>query len=98
MLHLFQKFAKTKSAIPDKTTKFVTEDGNQSLEKFKEWAKVYHRDGSWLLSVRVLNTISVFIYQGTVFYAQQALFETLVICKEGEDNSSFCNLAEIRGT
>jgi len=31
--------------------------------------RVSHRDGSWKIFGRLCNTMSVFFYQGTVFYA-----------------------------
>ena len=42
--------------------------------------KLYHRDGSKKLFARVLATFAVFIYQGTVFYAQMVLADELLDC------------------
>ena len=53
-------------------------DDKSAFENLKIRAKpaqkALHRDGSWKLSARVAKTFSVFVYQGTVFYAQKALF------------------------
>ena len=54
-----------------------------------------HRDGSWRVLSRILYTIAVFLYQGTVFLAQKVLFEQLVLCPA---DGSQCSIGIIRGT
>ena len=45
--------------------------------------KMTHRDGSCKLLARILSTISVFVYQGAVFFAQMTLADALVDCSGG---------------
>mmetsp|Transcript_9656 Transcript_9656/g.11887 ORF Transcript_9656/g.11887 Transcript_9656/m.11887 type:complete len:268 (-) Transcript_9656:1415-2218(-) len=40
-----------------------------------------HRDSIWKISARVFDTISVFFYQGAVFYVQLNVYENQSICK-----------------
>lgn len=42
--------------------------------------KLYHRDGNKKLFARILQTCAVFIYQGTIFYAQMVLTDELIDC------------------
>jgi hypothetical protein len=45
--------------------------------------KITHRDGSCKLFARILSTISVFVYQGAVFYAQLTLANAFFDCSAG---------------
>ena len=47
--------------------------------------KVVHRDSSWKLCSRNCSTISVFLYQGSVFYAQCVLANEMYICAPPAD-------------
>jgi len=42
-----------------------------------------HRDGVWRLFGRLTDTISVFTYQGFVFYVQLEVYRNQSICEEG---------------
>ena len=46
----------------------------------RDMLKIQHRDGDWKLFSRICATISVFAYQGTVFYAQLVLGHSLIDC------------------
>ena len=49
-----------------------------------------HRDATWKSTNRVLKTLRVFAYQGTVFYAQMVLSDELFVCN-GDDRND-CTL------
>ena len=55
--------------------------------------RIANRDGSWKLFSRICNTLSVFIYQGTVFYAQLVLADAVFSC---DDNGS-CVVMPLQG-
>ena len=42
--------------------------------------KLYHRDGHKKLFARILQTVAVFTYQGTIFYAMMILTDELIDC------------------
>ena len=42
--------------------------------------KLYHRDGGKKLFARILQTIAVFTYQGTIFFAMMTLTDELIDC------------------
>ena len=42
--------------------------------------KIHHRDGGYKLFSRICATISVFVYQGAVFYAQMVLADEIMDC------------------
>ena len=65
------------------------------LQVFKEKAQMEHRDGSWRIFSRILYTLAVFLYQGTVFLAQKVLFEQLVICPA---YGGSCTIGQIKGS
>ena len=77
-LAAIEAYANSPSDIPDMEKKDEEELDAEAteLEKYK----IYHRDGSWKLFSRVCGTISVFVYQGAVFYAQKVLADELVEC------------------
>ena len=54
----------------------IDEEDEDGLAKYR----VIHRDGGYKLLSRIFGCISVFVYQGTVFYAQMVLAEELVDC------------------
>lgn len=56
---------------------------------------IQHRDGQWKIFSRILATISVFAYQGTVFYAQLVLGNSLVSCPPSGKN---CTLVPLTGS
>ena len=70
-------------------------DKKDPLQAFKEKAQVEHRDGGWRVFSRILFTIAVFLYQGTVFLAQKVLFEELVLCPA---DGGQCRFGIIRGS
>ena len=63
-LALFSIYSTKDSAIPESDlNEFSTHD-----EKVIESMRVRHRDSVWKLFGRVCDTISVFCYQGAIFY------------------------------
>jgi len=73
-LSLIEAYCNRPSAVPEKKTESETQE-----ELEIEQLKIYHRDGSWKLFARICSTISVFAYQGTVFYAQLCLASHLLV-------------------
>lgn len=57
----------------------IKEAQNDEDDKKLALFKVINRDGTLKLTSRILSSISVFIYQGTVFYAQMVLISTLMV-------------------
>ena len=60
----------------------LEDDDNEAqvVEDSFGFLKVVHRDGSWKLFARVCATLSVFAYQGSVFFAQLVLANELMSC------------------
>ena len=55
--------------------------------------KIANRDGSWKLFSRICNTLSVFIYQGTVFFAQMTLADQIFNC----ESDGSCTIESVKG-
>jgi len=64
-LALIEGYLNLPSNIDKKEKKESSEDDDKDMEKLK----LYHRDGSFKLFARVCATISVFLYQGAIFFA-----------------------------
>jgi|Transcript_6940 hypothetical protein len=75
-LAIIQSFVNRPSTVPE-----VVELGPEAIEDERELekSKVIHRDGSFKLFSRMLATLSVFVYQGAVFFAQMVLAKDLFI-------------------
>ena len=58
-------YANQHSEIPDRDRDAEA----QNLDPEVERHRIYHRDGTWKIFARICATISVFCYQGVVFYA-----------------------------
>ena len=89
MLAIFEAIANQPSDIP--ISKKDEENNEEELEREKQ--VIANRDGSWRLFSRICNTLSVFIYQGTVFYAQMVLADALIDCSAG----GACKILPITG-
>ena len=66
----------------------IDEEDDDGLAKHR----IMHRDGSYKLLSRIFACIAVFVYQGTVFYAQMVLADTLVDC-----TASTCTMRKFEG-
>ena len=86
---IIEGIANRPSEIPDAKDS----DAESKLQDSHASLKVLHRDGSWKLFSRILSTLSVFIYQGTVFYAQMVLATEMINC----DSTGACHYVPIRG-
>jgi hypothetical protein len=75
---MIQGFANIDSEIPEEKDS----DAEEKLLERQTTLKVLHRDSSWKLASRIMSTLSVFIYQGTVFYAQKVLADEIFECHE----------------
>ena len=65
------------------------EDEAGKVEKPKnEINKILHRDSRWRTFSRFLDTVSVFLYQGSVFFAQWTLATSEQCVKIGDDVNS----------
>lgn len=62
------------SKIPERSEDEETKEEDEIAR-----LKIQHRDGTWKLFARILATLSVFGYQGTVFYAQLVLGHDLLL-------------------
>ena len=85
------------SAMLEKPSKIPAPDADTEKgadeDEDRTRLKIYHRDGSKKLFSRILSTISVFIYQGSVFYAQMVLANQLIDC----DTSGSCVIKDLKG-
>ena len=61
-------FCQKNSPVPS-----IEEQEGPGLDREGKMVRIIHRDGSKKLFARILSIISVFLYQGTVFYAQMVL-------------------------
>ena len=50
--------------------------------------EIEHRDSVWKLFGRVCDTISVFCYQGAIFYVQMSVFKEQFSCDSSGTNCS----------
>jgi hypothetical protein len=88
--------------IPDSEDKADKQQIKAHAEKVLEAEMAYerdmlliqHRDGQWKIFSRICATISVFAYQGTVFYAQLVLGHALINCPE---NGNRCTMEPLTG-
>ena len=72
------------------------DDEDSVAEEVNMLLRVVHRDGTKKLFARVLATVSVFGYQGIVFYAQLALANGLIDCS-GKTTIGTCTFSHIQG-
>ena len=96
-LAIIEAFANNPSDIPS-LEESADKEKNEEDEELTKY-KIYHRDGSWKLLSRILATISVFVYQGAVFYAQKVLADEIVTCgyEDGSADEYFCKYEPLRG-
>jgi len=74
MLALIEAWANTPSSIPEKSRDEETKEEDEIAR-----LKIMHRDSQFRLFARILATISVFGYQGIVFYTQFVLSHALLV-------------------
>lgn len=91
MLAIFEEIASRPSNIPDIKSNDI--EKKDEAEEEKQALRIANRDGSWKLFSRICNTLSVFIYQGTVFYAQMTLADAIFNCS----NDGSCIIEPFRG-
>ena len=91
MLAIFEAIASRPSPIPE--TKSADIENKDEAQVARDSQKIANRDGSWKLFSRICNTLSVFIYQGTVFFAQMTLAENIFNCA----NDGSCTIEPIMG-
>ena len=79
VLSILEKILTRPSAIPPKKEEELeaplTPEDKEMVDN-----KLYHRDGHKKLFARILQTIAVFTYQGTIFYAMMILTDELIDC------------------
>lgn len=96
VLALVEAYANSSSEFVE-PKQLLPEDGEEPNELRErqelENMKVVNRDGSWRLLSRFCSTISVFAYQGSVFYAQFVLSNFIFYKTAGGD----VDLHEIEG-
>ena len=91
-LSMLEYWANSATDVPDKADEDA--EANQDKDQHLENVKLIHRDGSRKLFARILATLSVFVYQGTVFYAQMQLANNLL---EKIPGSSKYTMKSIKG-
>ena len=64
-------FATKDSDIPNKET----DEKSSEEEIAREQMEIIHRDSVWKLLGRICDTISVFSYQGAIFYVQMSVYK-----------------------
>lgn len=90
LLSLVGIYSSFDSEIPEKET-----DAKSTVEEVKfEELRSRHRDSVWKLTSRICDTISVFGYQGTIFFVQMTVFNLNMVCDEGGK----CSLAAPKNT
>ena len=92
MLATLQGFLDYPSDIEKAEQKTEGEELNEDEKEKAKW-EVEHRDGYKKLFSRLCATVSVFLYQGSVFFAQMVLADNLIDCT----SDSKCYITEIRG-
>ena len=65
MLAILEEWLQMPSPTPPKSSVEYNDSKQQEMDKMK----VHHRDGGFKLFSRVCATVSVFVYQGAVFFA-----------------------------
>lgn len=75
-----------------------SEVSENSREQEIQRIKIAHRDGTGKIFARLCNTLSMMIYQGTVFYAQMVLVDELIDCSgSGKSEGSQCVMRGVYG-
>ena len=78
------------SYIPEEALETQSSEENDADRKLLE---VEHRDGNWRMLTRIIDTMSMLIYQGVVFYAQLVLAAEIITC----DDEGNCALQRVKG-
>ena len=75
-LAMLNIFLTKDSEIPAKTT----DDNSTVEEQEREQMEITHRDSVWKLFGRICDTISVFCYQGAIFFVQMSVYKEQYTC------------------
>lgn len=74
-------FATKDSEIPNSET----DEKSSEEEVAREQMEIIHRDSVWKLFGRVCDTISVFCYQGAIFFVQMSVYKEQFSCVDGAE-------------
>ena len=89
-VHFAVFFISILSGWADTPSQLLTENYNKGEDEKRKLNEILHRDSKWRTFSKFLDTLSLFMYQGSVFFAQWTLV-TSEQCIKVDANNWDCN-------